>query len=112
MTHFDPLGAHLSVSLNNFKLLSSRVMASTNVNQFDQSINDQNLLLEIGRHLENHSNYKSLTPLPRALIPEDHQIYGINIYMDGSISAQSTVAYLLSMSKKTHLLDYKSTVSP
>ena len=48
-------------------------MASTNVHQFDQIINDQNLLLEIGRYLENFSNYKNLT-----LIPEHHQIYGIN----------------------------------
>ena len=53
-------------------------MASTNVHQFDQIINDQNLLLEIGRQLENFSNYKNLTLLPRALIPEHHQIYGIN----------------------------------
>ena len=78
-------------------------MASTNVHQFDQIINDQNLLLEIGRHLENFSKYKNLTLLPRALIHDHHQIYGINIYNYGSISAQSSVAYLLSMSKKTQL---------
>ena len=87
-------------------------MASTNINQYDQIIHDQNLLLEIGKHLENLSNYKDLTPLPRALIPEQHQIYGITFYKDGSIAAQSCVAYLLSMTKKTHISDYKCTVSP
>ena len=52
MTHFDPIGAHLSISLNNFKLLSSKIMATTNVNQYDQTLNDENLLLQIGKNLE------------------------------------------------------------
>ena len=36
MSHFDPLGALLSVSLTNYKLLSSRVMALTDINRYDQ----------------------------------------------------------------------------
>ena len=87
-------------------------MASTNINQFDQVINDEALLLEIGKHFENLSEYKSLTPIPQALIPINHQIYGINIYKDGSISSQSTVAYLLSIENKTHLSDNKCTLLP
>ena len=102
-----PLGAHLSISLTNYKLLSSRVMASTHINQYDQVINDEALLLEIGRHFELLSDYKKLKPLPRALIPELHIFFGVNIYKDGSISAQSTVAYLLSIPHKTHHFNNK-----
>ena len=112
MTHFDPIGAHLSISLNNFKLLSSKIMATTNVNQYDQTLNDENLLLQIGKNLELLSTYKDLKPLPRALIPDKHQIYGITIYKDGSITAQSCVAYLLSTPKKMQTSNFQPTISP
>ena len=85
---------------------------TTNVNQYDQTLNDENLLLQIGKNLELLSNYKDLKPLPRALIPDKHQIYGITIYKDGSITAQSCVAYLLSTPKKVKTSNFKPTISP
>ena len=87
-------------------------MATTNVNQYDQTLNDENLLLQIGKNLELLSTYKDLKPLPRALIPDKHQIYGITIYKDGSITAQSCVAYLLSTPKKMQTSNFKPTISP
>ena len=58
MSYFNPLGALLSISLANYKLLSSRLMTLTDINRYDQAINNEALLLEIGKHFDLLSQYK------------------------------------------------------
>ena len=99
MSHFDPLGCLLSVSLTNFKLLASRVMELTDTHKYDQLIENDEFLMKVGKQIELLSNYKQLAYLSRALIPANHRIFAVSIYKNGSISSQSGVSYILCLSE-------------
>ena len=92
MSHFDPLGCLLSVSLTNLKIATSRIIEISQNNRFDDKIEDDDFLIKVGRMLEGLSNYKEILPLTRALIPKGHQLFGISVYKDGLLSCESSVS--------------------
>ena len=84
MSHYDPIGCFLNISLTNFKIITAKVMEITTANKYDEEITDHQFLLDVGRHLELLSHYKELLPMRRALIPIGHELYGINVFHDAS----------------------------
>ena len=72
-------------------------MELISANKFDEQITDTQFLLYVGKHLENLIYYKELLPMSRALIPINHELYGINVYHDGSINTESITTYFLTV---------------
>ena len=68
-------------------------MDITKPNEFDSEIEDKDYLKNVSKMLIDLSNYNSIKPLQRALIPEDRELYGISVYKDGSLACESSLAY-------------------
>ena len=72
ISHYDPMGCFLNISLTNFKIITAKIMEFTTANKYDEEITDNEFLLDVGRHLELLSHYKELLPMRRALISISH----------------------------------------
>ena len=80
-------------------------MELTTCNKYDEEIEDPELLLDVGRHLKLLSYYKELLPIRRALIPIGYELYGINVFHDGSINAESVTSYILTAKTENNQID-------